>query len=105
MYCKTTKSHVAMDNAGKLNSWVREKWGPLISRQNGFREYYFASKPEGEFVIIMLWDEETQIQRWSDNPEHKALVPEFVSLTIARIEMDIYRVEGTADAKLDRLQG
>lgn len=98
MFCKTTKSKIYSGNLKKLTFWIKEKWGPLISSQEGFKGSYFIVKPSGEFVIIMLWQTESQIQSWTDNPEHKALVPEFMSLTEAEVSMDIYEVKEVIEA-------
>lgn len=93
MFCKTTRSKISSENLEKLTHWIKEKWGPLISSQEGFKNSYFIAKTNGEFVITMLWQTESQIQSWTDNPEHKALVPEFLSLTTADVNMDIYEVK------------
>jgi heme-degrading monooxygenase HmoA len=92
MYCKTTKSQVSKDSVGSLRKWIQEKWAPLISSQEGFRGYYLAAQPDGCFVIIMLWDTEEQVQAWTDNPGHQALVPEFMAMTVAAVEMNVYQV-------------
>lgn len=93
MFCKTTRSKVSPDNMGQLTQWVTKKWGPLISSQEGFRGTYFNTKPDGEFIIIMLWETEAQIQSWTENPEHKELLPEFMSLKEGPVDMDIYQVK------------
>lgn len=93
MFCKTTRSKVSPENMGQLAQWVKEKWGPLISSQEGFKGTYFIAKENGEFVIIMLWETEAQIQSWTDNPEHQKLLPEFMSLKEGPVGMDIYKVQ------------
>ena len=93
MFCKTTRSKVSPENLEQLAQWVNGKWGPLISSKEGFKGTYFITKSNGEFVIIMLWETEEQIQSWTDNPEHKKLLPEFMSLKTAPVEMDIYEVQ------------
>ena len=92
MFCKTTKSKVDVQNSGKMEQWVKEKWSPLISKQTGFKGYYYISKPDGEFVIIMLWEQAKYVQLWTDNPEHRALVPDFMALTVSPVQMDLYEV-------------
>ena len=93
MFCKTTRSKVSPENMGQLAQWVKGKWGPIISRQEGFKGVYFITKENGEFVIIMLWETEAQIQSWTDNPEHKQTIPEFMSLTTDAVDMEIYKVQ------------
>lgn len=92
MFCKTTQSKMDPQNSEKLENWVKEKWGPLISKQPGFKGYYFIVKPEGEFALIMLWENEENVQSWTDNPDHKTLVPEFMALTVSLVQMDLYGV-------------
>jgi len=92
MFCKTTQSKMDPQNSEKLESWVKEKWGPLISQQPGFQGYYLIVKPDGEFALIMLWESEENVQSWTDNPGHKALVPEFMELTVSPVKMDLYGV-------------
>ncbi|MCF8049682.1 MAG: antibiotic biosynthesis monooxygenase [Desulfobacterales bacterium] len=93
MFCKTTKSKVDSKNLETLEKWIKKKWEPLISDQAGFRGYYFAAKPSGDFVIIILWKEENNAQDWTDNSAHQALVPEFMSLMVSPVEMDLYEVK------------
>ena len=93
MFCKTTRSKVSPENMGELAQWVKEKWGPLISSQEGFKGAYFIAKPNGEFVIIMLWESEEQIQSWTDNSQHKRLLPDFMPLILGSVDMDIYEVQ------------
>lgn len=95
MFCKTTMSKVSPENIPVLERWVKEKWGPLISRQEGFTGYYFVTKPEGEFILIMFWKDEAAPQSWTNNPDHQALVPEFKKLAIASVQMDLYVVKDT----------
>ena len=54
MFCKTTQSKMDPKNSEKLESWVKEKWGPLISQQSGFQGYYLIVKPDGEFAFEPL---------------------------------------------------
>jgi heme-degrading monooxygenase HmoA len=93
MFCKITRSKVSPDNMGQLAQWVKEKWGPLISSQEGFKRGYFITKLNGEFTLIMLWETEEEIQSWTDNPEHKKLLPEFMSLKTGSVDMDVYDVQ------------
>jgi len=93
MFCKITRSNVSPDNMEQLAQWVKKKWGPLISSQEGFKGTYFITKSNGEFVLVMLWETEAQIQSWTDNPEHQNLVPEFMSLKEGPLYMDIYKVQ------------
>ena len=37
----------------------------------------------------MLWETDEQIQSWTDNPGHKELFPEFISLTTDPVDMEI----------------
>jgi len=45
MFFKTTRSKVSPENMGQLAQWVKEKWGPLISSQEGFKGTYFIAMP------------------------------------------------------------
>jgi heme-degrading monooxygenase HmoA len=92
MFCKTTKSKVDPQNAENLSNWIKKKWGPLIADQPGFKGYYFITKSDGEFVIIMLWEQEKNVQVWTENSGHRALVPEFMALTVSPVQMELYEV-------------
>ena len=92
MFCKITQSKVNLRNVEQLEQWIKEKWGPLISAQPGFRRYYFVVKSDGEFAVIMLWETEENVHSWTDNPQHQALLPELKSLLVSPVMMDIYRV-------------
>lgn len=96
MFCKTTRAKVSPQHIGSLTRWVKQTWGPLISRQKGFKKYYFVTKPDGEIVFIMLWENEDQILAWSDHPEHKKIVPEFMALVTSPVEMNVYEVRDMA---------
>jgi len=93
MFCKTSRAKVSSDHVVSATEWVKEKWGPLISKQEGFKKYYFAANPDGALVFIMLWEKEDQIQAWTDHPEHKKIVPELMKMTTGAIEMNIYEVK------------
>ena len=92
MFCKITKSKVEAHNVKQVEQWFKEKWGPLISGQPGFIRYYYVLKSDGEFAVIMLWETEENVQSWTDNPQHQALVPELKSLLVSPLMMDIYKV-------------
>ena len=92
MFCKITRSKVSPENLEKLSYWVKEKWAPLISKQQGFKGAYLAKKDNGEFVVLMFWEKAKQVQAWTDNPQHKDIVPEFMSLTTGPVDMDLYEI-------------
>ena len=90
MFCKITQSRVDTNNVERLSQWIKGKWGPLISVQPGFSKYHFVAKPDGQFAIIMFWKAEADVQAWTENPDHQVLVPEFKSLMICPVLMDVY---------------
>ena len=52
----------------------------------------FGQKDNGEFVVLMFWEKAKQVQAWTDNPQHKDIVPEFMSLTTGPVDMDLYEI-------------
>ena len=93
MFCKITHNQVSPENLGKFTRFMREQWSPLISRQEGFKGAYFMTKPNGEFVSIMLWETEAQTYAWGDNPEHKKIGTQVASLFTATAVQNFYEVQ------------
>lgn len=100
MFCKMSTARVLPENIGVLTEWVKNKWGPLISKQHGFKQYYLVANPEGEVVFVMLWEREDQIQAWTDYPQHRDIVPEFINLVTGPVAMNIYEVKDAVTAQL-----
>lgn len=95
MFCKTNRNQVSAENLGKLTKFFKEQWAPLISRQEGFKGAYVTTKPNGEFMVMMLWENEAQINAWNDNPEHKQLSTQLTPMFTGSAVVDIYEVQDT----------
>jgi heme-degrading monooxygenase HmoA len=93
MFCKTTRGQVTIENLGQFTRFMKEEWAPLISKQEGFKGAYYATKPNGEYVAVMLWATEEQLKSWSDNPEHKKIAAPVMPLFITDLVVDIYEVQ------------
>lgn len=95
MFCKTNRNQVLPENLDEFAKLMKEKWAPLISRQEGFERAYVMTKPSGEIVAVMLWENEAQLNAWNDNAEHKKLSGQMMPLLIGSAIVDVWEVQHT----------
>jgi len=93
MFCLTTKNQVSPDNIEQLTRFIKEQWVPLASRQRGLKGTYFMTKPDGEFLMMSLWDSEEQIRAWLENSEHKQLGAQVKPLFTGTPVQDVFEVQ------------
>ncbi len=94
MYCKISKVKVSGDKVDTMIKWVRDVWGPLISKQEGLRRYYFLVREDGEVIFFMIWSDISSIDSWSGNPEHMEILPAFKDMIIGPVDMKVYEICG-----------
>ena len=93
MYCKTFRTKLTEEGMAIFEGYVQKKYKPLIAKQPGFRGAFFCRKTNHEFEMIMFWEEEHNIQQWSDNPEHKEIGEEIKPVFVNEVFQDIYEVK------------
>ena len=92
MICSTTKGRISPENMYKYTDWIKGPWCKLISRQQGFKGTYYMTKPNGEWMVLKLWESEIYDKAWSENQEHKLLAEAVIPLFVGDIERNVYEV-------------
>jgi heme-degrading monooxygenase HmoA len=93
MYCKTFRTKISAEDMKEFSSYVEKSFKPLISKQKGFKGFYFCTKENNEFVMIMLWEEKEMIEKWAHNPDHVAIGKPIQHVFVNEILQDIYHVD------------
>ncbi len=92
MYCKTFRTQLSPEGMEKFKLIVKEKYKPLISTQPGFKGAYFCTEDNNNFVMIMLWEEEQNLNDWTNNAGHEAIAAEMKKLYLNEVYVDFYKV-------------
>lgn len=62
MYTRILKSQLKIDKIAEATRTFKEIVVPLCRKQHGFKGGYFMSDPKtGEFVVMTLWESETDM--------------------------------------------
>ena len=93
MICSTTKGRISPENLDKYTDWIRGPWSRLISSQQGFKGTYYMTKPNGEWLVLKLWESEAHDEAWSENLEHKQLAEAVIPLFVGDVERNTYEVQ------------
>jgi heme-degrading monooxygenase HmoA len=92
MICSTTKGRVSPENLGTYTNWIKGPWIKLISSQEGFKGTSYMTKPNGEWMVLKLWETEAHDEAWSENQDHKRLAEEVMPLFVGDVERNVYEV-------------
>lgn len=68
----------------------------MASRQPGFRGVYLMTKPNGDFMVLNIWDTEQQAELWPQDPEHQKIVAQLKPLLGGAPVRDGYEVRAHA---------
>ncbi len=71
MFCTASRYQTSSESLVQIVKIFQEQAVPLASRQSGFRGVYLLTKPNGEFMVLNIWDTEGQATSWPQNPEHQ----------------------------------
>lgn len=93
MYCKTFKTMLSDEGMTIFKEFFTKKYIPLLMKQPGFKGTVFCLKENNEFMTITYWEEEKNLNDWSNNPEHKEIVKEMKLYYIHEIFLDMYKIE------------
>ena len=73
MFCLASRYETAPANLDGVVRIFLEQALPLVSGQPGFKGVYLLTKPNGEFMVLNIWDTEQQAEAWPTNPEHQQI--------------------------------
>jgi len=68
----------------------------LVSGQPGFKGVYLLTKPNGEFMVLNLWDTEEQANSWPQHPDHQPIIAQIKPLLSGAPARDGYNVSAYA---------
>lgn len=74
MYCMASRYQASPQSMDEIIRTFQEQAVPLVSTQPGFRGVYLMTKPEGQLLILNIWDTEEQAVSWPQNPKHIEVV-------------------------------
>ena len=93
MICSTTRGRISPENLDKYTNWIKGAWIKLISSQPGFKGTSYMTKPNGEWMVLKLWESEAHDASWSENQEHKKLAETVIPLFVGDVERNCYEVQ------------
>ena len=99
MFCLASRYETAPANLDGIVRMFREQALPLVSRQPGFKGLYLLTKPNGEFIVLNIWDTEQQAEAWPANPEHQQIVAQLKLLLTGPPAREGYEVRAHAVAQ------
>jgi len=98
MFCVASRYQTSPESLVTVVQIFQEKAVPLVSRQTGFTGVYLMTKPNGEFMVVNIWDTEEQANSWPQNPEHQQVVAQLKPLLSGTPGRDQYEVRAHAVA-------
>ena len=96
MFCSASRYQTQPESVSEVVRIMREHALPLVSRQPGFRGVYLLTKPNGEFMILNIWDTEEQAIAWQQHPEHQPVRAQLKPLLSGGPARDGYEVQAYA---------
>jgi heme-degrading monooxygenase HmoA len=92
MFCLASRYQTEARNLPEVARIFKEQALPLVSRQPGFKGVYLMSKPNGDFMVLNIWDTETQATAWPQNPDHQKVKAQLKPLLQGTPSQDGYEV-------------
>ena len=99
MFCLASSYETAPANLDGIVRIFLEQALPLVSGQPGFKGVYLLTKPDGEFMVLNIWDTEQQAEAWPANPDHKEVVAQLKPLLTGPPAREGYEVRAHAVAQ------
>ena len=86
---------ISLTSSEQIRSWSYGEVTAvhLVSRQPWFKGVYLMTKPNGEFMVLNIWDTEAQANAWPQNPQHQQVVAQFMPLLTGAPMHDGYQVQ------------
>ena len=95
MLCLVSRYQTSPQSLDEVARIFKEQAVPLVSRQTGFKGVYLMTKPNGEFMILNIWDTEEQANAWPQNPKHQQVVAQLKPLLSGSPARDGYDVKAS----------
>ncbi|KPJ54524.1 MAG: hypothetical protein AMJ37_00530 [Dehalococcoidia bacterium DG_18] len=92
MFCLASRYQTSPENLDEVARIFQQQALPLVSRKPGFKGVYLMTKPNGEFMVLNIWDTEEQANAWPQNPEHQQVVAQLRPLLGGAPARDGYEV-------------
>ena len=99
MFCLASRYQVSSENLTQVVQIFKTQALPLVSRQPGFKGVYLMTKPDGEFLVLNIWDNEDQANAWPQHPEHQKISAQLKPMLSGAPARDGYEVGAHAVAK------
>jgi heme-degrading monooxygenase HmoA len=99
MFCLASRYQTSPESLGEVARIFKEQAVPLVSRQTGFKGVYLMTKPDGDFMVLNIWDTEEQANAWPQNPEHQRVGAQLRPLLKGAPARDGYGIPACAVAQ------
>ena len=96
MFCLTSRFQTSSEGLVEVARIFQGQVLPLASHQPGFKGVYLMAKPDGEFMVLDIFDTEEQINAWLESPEHEQIVGQLQPLLCGVLGSDGYEVQALA---------
>lgn len=73
MFCAVVNVKTSPNNLGKFVKVFKEQSIPVESSQKGFRGAYLLTKPNGDILMLHIWDSEELEQKFVHSAEHDSV--------------------------------
>lgn len=93
MFCLVSRYQTLPENLAKIAQIFREQAVPLVSRQLGFEGVYLLTKPDGQFMVLNIWETEEQANAWLQNPQHQQIVAQLRPMLSGAPMRESYQVQ------------
>lgn len=93
MFCLASRYQTSPRSFDEVARIFREQALPLVSRQPGFKGVYLMTKPDGQFMVLNIWETEEQANAWPQNPQHLEVVAKLKPLLSGAPVRDGYHVQ------------
>ena len=98
MFCLASRYQTSPQSLDEAVRVFKEQALPLVSRQPGFKGVYLMTKPDGQFMVLNIWDTEEQAKAWPQNPNHQQVASQLKPLLSGAPMREGYQVQAHAVA-------
>ena len=96
MFCLASRYQTSPESVDEIARIFQQQALPLVTRRPGFKGVYLMTKPNGEFMVLNIWDTEEQANAWPQDPEHQQVVAQLRPLLSGAPARDGYEVRAHA---------
>ena len=93
MYCLVWRGQVSPDDLAKYVQVFRERLLPQVSRRSGFEGTYLLTKPDGNLMVLHVWETEERFKAWQASGEYVTTMDLLNSLITGTPQQEEYELQ------------